>query len=80
MIFQVTPRDNGCGFRLRLLNGIFYPSFFLQLRGPFNHIVRAGLTPITACSLIRRTKFTRPLQRLSSIGRDYMPNSAVVNR
>jgi hypothetical protein len=53
--------------------------FILQLQGPFHFIVRAGLAPITACSLVRRTRFTRPLQRLSSIGRDYIQNGMIVN-
>jgi len=42
--------------------------FVPQLQGPFNFIVRAGLSPLAACSLNRRMRLTRPLQRLSNIG------------
>ena len=41
--------------------------------------MRAGLSAITACSLARRTRLTRPLQRLSIIGRDYMQKREFVN-
>jgi hypothetical protein len=52
--------------------------FVLQLQGPFSFIVRAGLSPFAACSLNRRKRLTRPLQRLLVIGRDYMPGTRFV--
>ena len=53
--------------------------FSQQLRGPFGFIVRAGLSPLAACSLNRRLMRTRPHQRSWNIGRDYTPEVESVN-
>jgi hypothetical protein len=89
----VTPRVNGCGFRL----GLFRPGLLgeEEILQPFRpatprsiRLHRTGRI-FTACRLLskgqgfpcqhRRTKSTRPHQRLSGIGRDYMQITWNVN-